>query len=199
MKKLIKSILKFTSHLKHLVLLSGTASAFLLSSHAQSVSFDIKESPNINFVFNTIASYQAGLNIPNANTLKIIATGTNWDLYVGATTTIPNQWDVIQTYSSTGTLPQTDIVKLRFRNTASTSQLTGFFNLSDISTPNYIIGTAATDPLTNCPDVGTNAPGSYISQPQCYQFSVDVRIIPGFGLRPGLYFLRIDYIIIQDL
>jgi hypothetical protein len=199
MKKFTATIFLSIKILKSILLLTVISIVDIQSSYAQSVSFDIKESPNISFVFNTINSYQAGLNIPNANTLKIIATGTNWDLYVGATTTVPGQWDVIQTYSSTGTLPQTDIVQLRFRNTASTSQISGFFNLLDISTPHYIIGTAGTDPLANCPDMGTNAPGSYISQPQCYQFSVDVRIVPGFGLRPGLYFLRIDYFIIQDL
>lgn len=165
----------------------------------QSLSFDLKQSAQVNFTFSSIQNYQAGLVVPNAASLRIIADNTNWDLYVGATTIVPGQWDVEQTYSVNGNLPNIDIARLRFRNGANTQQVSGFFNLTDISNPVYIIGSSGSDPAFNCPQQGTNTPGNYISQPQCYQFQVDIRIVPGLGMRPGLYSLRIDYILINDL
>ncbi len=167
---------------------------------AQSVSFALTTSPNITFDFNTIQKYQTGITIMNACTLNIEATGTQWDLYVGATTTNVGFWDVTNTYGSSGTLPTIGIMKLQFRNAAATSQMSGFFSLQDRSNPTYIIGSAAApDAAISCPNLGTNTAGSYLTNPSCYKFNVDLRIVPGFSLRPGLYTLRIDYVLIQDL
>ena len=171
-----------------------------MAVEAQSVSFALKTSPNITFDFNTIQKYENGITIMNACTLNIEATGTQWDLYVGATTTNVGYWDVTHTYGSTGSLPTIGIMKLQFRNAAATSLVSGFFSLQDISSPTYIIGTSsAPDAAVSCPNVGTNTAGSYLTSPSCYKFNIDLRIIPGFSLRPGLYTLRIDYVIIQDL
>ncbi len=168
--------------------------------YGQSVSFALKTSPNLEFIFNTVDKYETGIIRANAVTLNIEAVGTQWDLYVGTTTTTPGKWDVVSTYASTGTLPTVDMVELQFRNASNTSQVSGFFSLTDISTPTYIIGSAVNpDPATNCPNNGTNTAGSYIGSPQCYKFNVDMRIKPGLSFRPGLYTLRVDYVIIQDL
>lgn len=168
--------------------------------HAQSVSFELKTSPTISFDFNSIQDYENGITIMNAVTLNIEAVGTQWDLYVGATTTVAGSWDVTSTYSTTGSLPGVNILELNFRNLSNTSLQTGFFPLTDISTPTYIIGTsAAPDIGISCPNQGTNTAGSYLTNPNCYSFDVDLRINPGFTYRPGLYELRIDYVIVQDL
>ena len=167
---------------------------------AQSVSFALTTSPSITFDFNTIQKYQNGITIMNACTLNIEAVGTQWDLYVGATTTNVGYWDVTTTYGSSGSLPTIGILKLQFRNAAATSLMSGFFPLQDRSTPTYIIGTSsAPDAAITCPNLGTNTAGSYLTSPSCYKFNIDLRIVPGFSLRPGLYTLRIDYVIVQDL
>lgn len=167
---------------------------------AQSVSFSVKTSPNLSFDFNTIQKYIAGITQINVCELNLVAVGTQWDLYVGATTAIAGQWDVNTFYSSNGTIPTTDMVELRFRNLAQTSKLAGFFTLQNILSPNYIIGSAINpDVSLNCPNMGTNTPGSYLTNPQCYRFNVDMKITPGLGNRPGLYSLRIDYVLVADL
>ncbi|MFN2395364.1 MAG: hypothetical protein ABR597_06715 [Bacteroidales bacterium] len=177
------------------VLLAAYTSGF-----GQSLSFELKESPDVEFVFNTIQKYQTGVVVPNAITLRIIADGLNWDLYVGAQTDSPGYWNELTAYSTYGVEPETDILELRFRNTANTSQQFGWFPVSDINTPVYIIGSENPgDPSVSCPGQGTNTPGSYLTEPQCYLFNVDMRIVPGFDLKPGLYNLLIKYVIVEDL
>ncbi len=172
---------------------------FLSISSSAQVSFDLKTSPNITFDFNTIQEYINGITYMNAVTLNINAS-SQFDIYVGATTTNVGYWDVTQTYSTGGDPPPIDILKLQFRNASSTSQVSGFFTLQDINTPTYIIGTnAAPDPSINCPNTGTNTAGDYSANPSCYKFTVDLRIVPGFTYQSGLYTLRIDYVIIEDL
>jgi hypothetical protein len=135
-----------------------------------------------------------------AVTLNINVTGTNWDLYVGAETTNTGYWDVASTYSSNGLTPTIDLVELRFRNLNNTSQQSGYFDLTDISSPTYVIGSAAApDPSVSCPGTGTNEPGDYLSNPACYQFKVDLRINPDFSFQAGLYTLTIKYVIVEDL
>lgn len=168
-------------------------------STGQSVSFDLKTSPNITFDFNTIQEYINGITYMNSVTLNINTT-EQFDLYVGATTTAVGFWDVTSIYSNSGTPPPISILKLQFRNGSSTSLMSGFFPLQDISTPTYIVGTnAGSDASLVCPNNGTNVAGDYLTNPNCYKFNVDLRIVPGFTYQSGLYTLRIDYVIIQDL
>ena len=167
---------------------------------AQSLSFALKTSPNVSFSFTTVQQYQSGKTIMDAVSLNIQSSGTRWDLYVGATTTVAGQWDVVSLYSpSYGIIPTVDILKLQFRNLSSTSLVSGFFSLTDVTAPVYIIGTSLSDLPVSCPATGTNTAGSYLVNPNCYQFKVDMKITPGFSLRPGLYSLRVDYYLVQDL
>lgn len=174
---------------------------FGFSAQSQSVSFGItSSSSNISFDFNTINRYKTGIILYNAFDLNVDVSGTQWDLYVGATTTASGDFDVVSTYSSTGSIPPISILQMQFRNSNNTSLMSGFFPLTDISSPTYIIGTSAAPDLSiSCPNVGTNVAGSYTTNPGCYKFNVDMKITPGFTYKSGLYTLRIDYILIQDL
>lgn len=168
---------------------------------AQKVHFELTTSPSILFDFNTIHKYETGITVLNAITLNLYveAAAPRFDLYVGAETAVAGEWDVNTTYSNNGLTPTVDMVKVRFRNANSTSQVAGYFDLQDIATPTYIIGTAASDVLVNCPAVGTNAPGKYDTSPGCYKFRVDLKIKPGFTFQSGSYILQIDYVIVEDL
>lgn len=180
-----------------ILILSGF---FNLTVKGQNLGFAVKTSPNINLVFSSIDQYINGIIVPNAVTLNIEATSTQWDLYVGTSTTTPGKWDIVSVYSGTGDIPDVNIVEAQFRNASQTSQVSGFFQLSDISSPVYLIGSAlAPDVSNSCPAIGTNTSGSYLTDPSCYQFNVDLKVKPGLTNKPGLYTLRIDYILIQDL
>ncbi|MFD2162962.1 hypothetical protein ACFSJU_11210 [Paradesertivirga mongoliensis] len=172
-----------------------------LAASGQSVSFALKTSPNLNFVFDSIDKYNKGIVIPSFVTLKVDAVGTEWDLYMGTTTTASGLFDVNTSYGTSGnsSIP-VSILQARVYNASGTSQTgTSFFNLTDIATPVYMIGSAANDASVNCASSGTNVAGSYTTQPQCYSFKVDLKATPGLTYKAGSYSLRIDFVLIQDL
>jgi len=168
---------------------------------AQTVEFGITSlSSTISFDFNTIENYRTGIIKYNAFELLVDVTGSQWDLYVGATTTSTGYLDVTSTYSTSGVLPPVSILQMQVRNANNTSLVSGFSPITDIATPTYLIGSAAAPDLSvSCPNNGTNTAGNYLSSPGCYKFNVDLKINPGFTYKSGLYSLRIDYILIQDL
>jgi len=171
---------------------------------AQPVNFELTTGPNIDFTFNTIEKYINGIYVSHALDLNVNATGSEWDLYIGTTTTGPGIWNLVTSYSSTGNAtPPVGLLQARVYNTSNTTITgTGFFPLTDIATPTYIIGSSADDPAVTCSDpspIGTNVIGDYLADPSCYKFRVDLKLVPGLTYKPGLYTLRVDFIVIPDL
>lgn len=168
---------------------------------AQSVSFALKTNPNTTITFNTFDKYQYGIVVPNFLSLKVEAVGTEWDLYVGTTSVSAGYFDLNNSYSTTGSAAiPVSILQARVHTTSNTSQTgTSFFGLTDIAAPTYLIGSSANDAAITCGTTGTNVAGSYISDPQCYNFKVDIKATPGLGYRSGSYSLRVDFILVQDL
>jgi hypothetical protein len=186
------------------------AIAFILlmrtGTYAQTVSIDLATPSTVEFTFNTINKLLYGIVIPNAIVLNIEATGGQWDLYVGSVTTIAGTWDNAQYYTTSGNgAPPVNLLQMRVHNLSNTPQISGYVPIQDIATSTLdIIGNhlSAPDPAINCGDiipVGTNTPGSYTTDPQCYQFRVDLKMAPGTIYRPGLYTLQLEYIIAEDL
>jgi hypothetical protein len=166
--------------------------------------FDLQTSPNVDFVFNTMDKYVNGIVVPHALELKVNTVGAEWDLYMGVTTITAGSWNMTTEYSAVGISPvPVSIIQARVYNTGNTQQTGGgFFPLTDVATPIYIIGSSANDAGVSCGDlvpVGTNEPGDHITSPSCYKFNVDLKITPGFTYRPGLYTARVDFYIIEDL
>jgi hypothetical protein len=176
------------------------------SVHAQVVSIDLATSPNVDFTFNTITKLNNGIIIPNAISVNIEAVGTQWDMYVGSVTAIAGDWDNVSYYTTTGNgnIP-VNILQMRAHNLSNTSQISSYVPLQDIAVSTLdIIGDHlnAPDPAVNCSDLipqGTNTPGSYTTDPQCYQFRIDLKLTPGIIYRPGVYTMQIEFIIAADL
>ena len=74
----------------------------IANSPAQSVSFDLKTNPTVDFTFNTIQKYQTGIIVHDAVILDVVVPGTQWDLYVGSSTAVAGTWDNVQYYSTDG-------------------------------------------------------------------------------------------------
>jgi hypothetical protein len=175
-------------------------------SFGQGVAFELKSNPSVDFTFNTIEKYTKGITIRDAVILDVVANGTQWDMYVGSVTSAAGTWDNVQYYSATGDgAPPVGLLQVQFRNSSSTPLITGFVPMQDLSTSTLdIIGNhnSAPDPPVNCADAshkGTNTAGTYVTDPQCYRFKVDFRIVPGLSYRAGLYNAEVDIIIARDL
>jgi hypothetical protein len=175
-------------------------------THGQSVSIDLSSSPIVEFEFNTIQKLTYGIAIPNAAIINIEAVGTQWDLYVGSVTAVAGTWDNSIYYTSSGNgSPPVSLLQLRVHNLSNTPQISGYVPIEDIATSTLdIIGNhlVSPDPAINCADLiptGTNTAGSYTVDPQCYQFRVDLKVVPGITYRPGLYSLQVEFIIAEDL
>ena len=164
--------------------------------------FELQTSPNVDFIFNTFEKYEHGIVIPHALELNINVSGAQWDLYMGATTTSAGSWNELSTYSTVGISPlPVNLLQARVYSQGNTQTTGGtFFPLTDVAAPVFIIGSPMDDPGVSCGGgPGTNEAGDYLSSPSCYKFNVDLKIDPGFTYRPGLYTLRVDFYIIEDL
>jgi hypothetical protein len=175
-------------------------------SSAQSVDVILASNPNVEFTFNTMSKLENGIVLPNAITIDVTSIGTNWDLYVGSVTNVAGTWDNVQYYTSSGNgSPPVSLLQMRVHNNSHTQQISGFVPMQDVATSTLdIIGNhiSAPDPVVHCSDVnpiGTNTPGSYLTDPQCYQFRVDLKVTPGLNYRAGVYTMEIEFIIAADL
>lgn len=180
-----------------LILLAFLSCTYWLLPLSAQVSFELKTSPDVDFMFSSIGSYKSG--ITRFNSLKLnVSSDRRWDLSVKSTAT---DWSVVETYSSSGTVPALDILELRVRNASSTPLISDFFSITD--NDQYLIGSSVTDSDVPCPNAGSNVAGDYLTMPSCYEFFVDFRITPGIDpvnyLRPGLYRLEIVFTISEDL
>src|SRR4051812_18787810 len=88
-----------SAHL-HIILFAVLLYSF--STHAQGVEFELKTSPTVDFTFNTIQKYQNGIIIHDAVVLDVVAAGTQWDMYIGTSTSAAGTFDNVQYYSNIG-------------------------------------------------------------------------------------------------
>lgn len=181
-------------HTKYLLL----PLCLLISYHVSAqVSFEVKTSPDVSFSFVSVGDYIGGKTRMGALRLKVDS-DRRWDMWVKATT--PG-WNVVDAYGSAGAVPDLDLLQLSVRNASGTSNITGFFPISN--SEQYLIGSALTDIDVACPGGGANVAGDYLSNRACYEFTVDFRVVPGIDpvsyIRPGYYRLDILFTIVEDL
>lgn len=173
-------------------------SIFTYTMSGQTLDLAITKGTDINFTFNTIRSYSTGGVLGNASEVTIEST-VEWDLYVGAETAVAGFWDLVQSYSDAGSdnIP-VSILEVRANSPGLTSQEAAFFQLSDISTPTFLIGSTGNDPTTGS-GIGTNDPGDGLTDPFTHRFRISYKLTPGFDYSPGIYTLTVLFTIAEDL
>lgn len=164
----------------------------------QSLDINITRGTDLNFTFNTIKQYSNGIILAGATEFRVESTA-QWDLYVGTQTNTAGQWDVLTSYSSAGTSTvPVSILEVRATSPGGSSQQTSFFQLQDNSSPIFIIGTAANDPLTTN-GIGTNRPGDPVNNAFTHRFRIDYRLTPTMNFTPGVYSLTVVFTLAEDL
>lgn len=173
-------------------------SMITLQGVSQTLDLAITKGSDLSFTFNTIRSYTIGGVLGNASEVTVEST-VEWDLYVGTETVVAGFWDLLQSYSDAGSdnIP-VSILEVRANSPGLTSQEAAFFQLNDISTPTFLIGSNGNDPTTGT-GIGTNDPGDGISDPFSHRFRISYRLTPGFDYSPGIYTLTVLFTIAEDL
>lgn len=169
-----------------------------LWAYGQTLDLSITKGSDLVFTFNTIRSYTTGAVLGNASEVTVEST-VEWDLYIGTETTVPGFWDLIQSYSDAGddNVP-VSIMEVRANSPGLTSQEGAFFQLQDISTPIFLIGSNGNDPTTGS-GIGTNDPGDSASDPFTHRFRISYKLSPGFDYSPGIYTMTVLFTIAEDL
>jgi hypothetical protein len=171
------------------------------------LAFELKTNPTAEFTFNTMSEYLSGITQYSVLTLNVFTQKLNWDLYVGASTnTTFGIWDNIITYgnSTEGNVKiPTSLLQISVSGGINVDT-TGFFPMPAISSisplPYYnIIGQYGNHKAESCGREAPNTPGSYLTNPGCYKFNVNFKIVPGVSYRPGQYSLTVEFFLVQDL
>jgi hypothetical protein len=169
---------------------------------------------NVDFTFDSFAKYIGGITQNGASIIRVNVSNSvtldpdcRWSLSVivdnnPLSGTPANEWESLVNYTTSGNAPQIDMLEIRIRNACNTS-LTGggfvnllnnhgdFFNIIDFNG-------GVTIPAGSC-ITNVNGPGSYLSNYNEYNFTIDYRITPGLNLRSGIYQLSIKFLIIEEL
>ncbi len=185
-------------------------------SYAQfcdAVSLIMSSASNVDFTFDTFGKYIGGITQNGVTQLKVTVANNlssspdcRWNLvmYVDNSSnpaSPTDEWEALNSYTMTGDVPKTSILQARIRNRCNTS-LTGvnFFPVTVLpGTPIYIIeNNGITIPATSCM-VNVNGPGSYLTRYDEYNFDIDYRVVPGLGLRSGMYQIRVKFLLAESL
>lgn len=188
-----------------------TASLFPVALHAQihcgSLELEANAPINANFTFDSFSSYQAGITLNNVATLRVRVEeqaipdpACKWFLTMEVNNnpgagTVASEWETLSHYGlGTAPNPVMDILQVRIRNGCQTSPLDGVFqNFENNGDILDIIADLL--PLTaagSCTQ-NVNGPGSYLTNYDEYTFTVDLRVAPGYLFSPGIYELRVQF------
>lgn len=184
--------------MRPLVLTTVLQFVIIFWSSGQTLDVTITKGTDLVFTFNSIRSYTTGAVLGNASEITVEST-VEWDLYVGTQTVTPGFWDLIQSYSDAGddNVP-VSIMSIRANSPGLTSQEAAFFQLQDITTPNFLIGSNGNDASTGS-GIGTNDPGDPAADPFTHKFRISYRLTPGFTYSPGIYTMEVLFTIAEDL
>jgi len=170
----------------------------------------IRSTPaNETFTFDTFSKYNGGMTISGSTLLRLRVLPNNasckWILRVyienngGATPA--NEWEMLNTYGSSGVPPTIDLLDFKVYNSAGTPFSSGVFqNFVPATTGSFI--DIINDPIViNPAGLGgmVNGAGSYLTNYDEFSFTIDYRIVPGLAYTPGMYQLILKFCLVEAL
>jgi hypothetical protein len=175
--------------------------------HCGLVQIEPNTSVNAMMTFDSFTKYQGGYIINGVARIKVrvedkavIDPLCSWSLIMtidnnpGAGTPV-SEWESLNQYGSgLGQNPTIDALEIRVRNSCGTSPMDGLFttfnnnmDVIDIIAPMLPVTPAGTCALN------TNGPGSYLNHYDEFNFTIDIRVKPGFDFNPGIFQLNIKF------
>jgi len=175
--------------------------------HCGLVQIEPNTSVNAMMSFDSFTKYQGGYVINGVARIKVRVEDKaiadplcSWNLIMTidnnpAAGTPVAEWEELNQYGSgLGQNPTIDALEIRVRNSCGTSPIDGLFttftnnmDVIDIIAPMLPVTPAGTCALN------TNGPGSYLSHYDEFNFTVDIRVKPGFRFNPGIFQLNIKF------
>jgi len=165
---------------------------------------------NVDFEFNDMQKYIAGITHSGSTQLRlkvdeIIAGQCKWHLmmYITNNGYLPaNEWEPLTFYGSSGTAPQLNLIQVKVYNGCGTPLNSGVYQIfaGNVNYALLEIIPALPDPRNlpgTCSGTQVNAPGSYLTDYNEYNFNIDYRILPGYSLRPGAYQIKINFCLVE--
>jgi len=179
------------------------------------VVLDIKEDPSIEFVFDNMRDYFSGIVKEGVITLKVdvedLTPSLNtckWKLIMEVNNspelgTTNDEWveDFLYTSNPSPLAPQIDILNIKISNSCLTPISDGFqfFDINGDQIP-IIEDATINNPSSPCTsNVIVNGAGNYKTNYDQYIFKVAFKISPTLTYSPGVYHLRIDFKLIEDI
>jgi hypothetical protein len=106
-----------------------------------------------------------------------------------------NEWELLNQYGTgLGQNPTLDALEIRIRNNCGTSPIDGMFTnfTNNMDVIDIIAPMLPVTPSGTCA-MNTNGPGSYMTNYDEFNFTIDVRVKPGFDFNPGIFQLNVKF------
>ena len=171
----------------------------------------IRSTPaNESFTFDTFSKYNGGITISGSTLLRLKVLPNNgackWILrmYVdnnGGATPV-NEWEAITpSYGTSGVIPTLDLIDVKVYNGCGTPINSGVYqNFAPITGSSIdIINNIALIPAGSCAGLNVNGAGTYLTNYNEFNFTIDYRIVPGLTYTPGMYQLILKFCLVEAL
>jgi hypothetical protein len=164
---------------------------------------------NVDFQFGDMQKYITGITKSGSTQLRLkvdeaVVGSCKWKLimYVDNNGYLPNnEWEPLTYYGSSGDNPELNLIQVSVYNGCGTPLNSGTFQVFSGNVQYDLLEIIPDLPVRNmpgsCDGTNINGPGSYLTDYNEYNFTIDYRLIPGYGLRPGTYQIKIDFCLVE--
>ena len=181
--------------------------------HCGLVQIEPNTSVNAMMTFDDFSKYTGGYTINGVAKVRvrvedkaIIDPLCSWNLIMTiennpAAGTPANEWEELNKYGSgTGQNPTIDALEIRVRNSCGTSPIDGVFTTfaNNMDVIDIIAPLLPVTPAGTC-SLNTNGAGTYMTHYDEFNFTIDVRVKPGYDFNPGIFSLNVKFRLEENL
>lgn len=171
--------------------------------------FLMSTSGNVDFEFNDMRKFVTGITHSGSTQLRlkideVIAGSCKWKLimYVDNNGHLPNnEWENLYYYGTSGNDPELNLIQVNVYNGCGTPLNSGTYQIFAGNVQYDVLEIIPELIVRNmpgsCDGTNINGPGSYLTDYNEYNFTVDYRIMPGFNIRPGAYQIKINFCLVE--